>query len=170
MNICRVCVYALCLSIARKLRFARGIWENSIGARWREFTRGERASERAHFATPCMQNVSSHCEVFRQQCFAGKSNQHGPAPFHRRRLWFNAYPNAGRALTASRTLHCRLCVALKSSPGIYSALSLNVARRRRRHSKRRISIRPGIWLIQLKHQTYRTDWSPSFHKSVKENA
>lgn len=166
MNICHVCAYRP--SIAHKLHFACGVWDNSIGTCRRGFTRA-----RARISRHACKTLSSHCKVFRQQCFAGKLNQRGPAPFHRRRLWFNAHPNAGRALTASGMLHCRLCVALKSNPGIYSGLSLNVLRWRRRrwrHSKRRISIRSGIWLIQLKHQTYRTDWSPSLPYGVKENA
>lgn len=143
MNNCHVRAYlATSPSIARKLHFACGVWDNSIGARRRGFTRARARISPCH----ACKTLSSHCKVFREQCFAGKLNQHGPAPFHRHRLWFNAHPNAGKALTASGTLHCRLCVALKSSPGIYSALSLNVVRWRRwrRHSKRRISIRSGI--------------------------
>lgn len=120
-------------------------------ARWRD----ERTLPRA-----CKM---SHCKVFRQQCFAGKieSPRTGvisiaascdltPIPCRQR-------------LQHRGTFHCRLCIALKSSPGIYSPLAEYAIRSAAMAvlETSRYTCRPGIWLIQLKHQTYRTDWSPS---------
>lgn len=108
---------------------------------------------------------------------AGKSNQHGPAPFHRRRLWFNAYPTyADRALIALETLHCRLCVALKSSLRIYSPLSLNIVRQwrrcgRQRHSKRHTAhLDTPEYLTDTIETSNIQNWLISLLYDVKENA
>lgn len=65
----------------------------------------------------------SHCKVFRRRCFAGKieSPRTGAIPIA---AGCDLTPIPCRQRLQHRgTLHCRLCIALKSSPGIYSPLA-----------------------------------------------